>query len=316
MKKLLLLLCLMYGASAMAQQWSRRTQFPVNTYMVNPAVAGTQTYAPFYISYRNQWAGFKGAPTTMMVSGHNAWKNGFGYGGLIFNDNSGGLISRTGVELTGAYHVELNKSDAVSFGLSLTANQFNIANSQAVVFDPTDVTLNGMTDEARVYLDGNFGFLVYGKQYYYGFSIPQFLRSRVRMAETLDESRNRNWRHFQFMGSYRYYVNDKIDIQPSGFIRLTKATPAQIDVNVRVNYLGAAWGGITYRHRDAVALMFGGIYENFVLAYSFDLTTGKASALSPFSHEITIGYHLKRKDRRFQMGKLGPRRLDRSKLVN
>jgi type IX secretion system PorP/SprF family membrane protein len=312
----ILLLTLCMSMSASAQQWSRRSQFMVNSFLVNPAVAGTQSYSPVYMSYRSQWAGFKGAPATMMASGHTTLRNRIGVGGIFYNDDTGGLISRTGAEVVGAYHVPLNKEDAVSFGLGLSANQFRFSNSEAIAFDPTDITLNGLQDEARSYIDANFGFLVYGKKYYYGFSIPQLLRARIKFNETLDEDRNRNWRHFQFMGSYRYYINDVLDIQPSALLRFTRSTPAQVDVNVRVNYLNMAWAGLTYRHRDALALMFGASYENFVLCYSFDLTTGQARQLSPFTHEITAGYHFQRKNNRFKSGNLGPRRLDRSKLVN
>lgn len=319
MKKHLLLfaVCVVgFATSTEAQQIFRRTQFPINTYLSNPAVAGTQTYSPIFLSYRSQWSGFKGAPTTAMASGHTNWKNGIGLGGIMYNDDSGGLLNRTGIEGTAAYHVELTNEDAVSFGLSLSAMQLRLANSGAKVYDPTDITLNGLVDEKLTTLDASFGFLLYGKQYYAGFSIPQLFRTKQKFAQVLEEQLNRNWRHFQFMGSYRHYLGDKWDIQPSAFIRLTKATPAQIDINVRVNYLNYAFAGLTYRHLDAVAIMLGGTYEDFTLIYSYDFTTSKARQLSPFTHELTVGYYIQRKGRSFAAGKLGPRRIDRSKLVN
>jgi type IX secretion system PorP/SprF family membrane protein len=319
MKKHLLLVVafgLSFALSSSAQQIFRRTQFPINTYLANPAVAGTQTYSPIFLSYRTQWAGFKGAPTSAMASGHTNWKNGIGLGGVIYNDDTGGLINRTGIEGTAAYHVELTQEDAASFGLSLSAMQLKLANSGAKVYDPTDITLNGMVDEKLTRLDASFGFLLYGKQYYAGFSIPQLFRTKQKFAQALDEQLNRNWRHFQFMGSYRHYLGDKWDIQPSAFIRLTKATPAQIDLNVRVNYLNYAFAGLTYRHRDALAIMIGGTYEDMTLVYSYDFTTTNARQLSPFTHELTVGYYIQRKGKSFAAGKLGPRKLGRSKLVN
>ena len=59
-------------SSADAQQRFRRTSFPLNSFVVNPAVAGTEPYAVAGMSYRNQWAGFEAGPTTMLVSGHSS----------------------------------------------------------------------------------------------------------------------------------------------------------------------------------------------------------------------------------------------------
>ena len=69
MKRLLIAICALFvfSASAEAQQRFRRTSFPVNSFVINPAVAGTQAYSVFGTSYRNQWAGFEGAPTTMLL---------------------------------------------------------------------------------------------------------------------------------------------------------------------------------------------------------------------------------------------------------
>lgn len=318
MKKLYigLFISVVLGADIHAQQIFRRTQFPLNTFMVNPAAAGTQSYIPVFLSYRNQWTGFSGAPKTMVASAHTPLPFNLGTGVIIYNDNTGGAISRTGVEASASYKTEISDRDAVSFGLSLTASQFKFANSKLKAYDPNDVTLNGGLDESKMLYDATFGFLVYGKQYYAGFSIPQLFRAKMKFNQSLDPNENSNWRHFQFMGSYRYYINEVFDIQPSAFIRLTKATPAQIDVNVKVNYLDYAWAGFTYRHKDALALMLGGTWNEFTLGYSFDLTISKARNLSPFTHEIIVGYYIQRNNGKFKLSKLGPKRLSRGSLVH
>ncbi|MFZ4785091.1 MAG: type IX secretion system membrane protein PorP/SprF [Flavobacteriales bacterium] len=307
---------ILMSVSSHAQQISRRTQFAINTFMVNPAVAGTQNYSPFFASYRNQWAGFKGAPTTILASGHTGLAHGLGVGAILYNDNSGGAISESGAELTGAYRIDLNNYDAVSFGLSLNAAQYKFDNSLLVVQDPTDQALNGMQAESHMNFDATFGFLIFGEQYYAGFSIPQLFQSQLNLESEVQGGDNTNVRHFQLMGSYRYYINNTWDLQTSGFMRFTTYTPAQLDLNFRLNYNGAAWGGFTYRHKDAVAFMFGGIWNNFALGYSYDITMTDARVLSPHTHEILLGYYLERKSGKFRSNSLGPRRLDRGKVVN
>lgn len=299
-----------------AQQVSRRTQFPINTFMVNPAVAGTQRYSPVFVSYRNQWAGFEGAPTTFMASGHTSFRHGLGGGAIFYTDNTGGAISESGAELTGSYNIDLNNSDAVSFGLSLNAAQYVFDNSKLVVVDQNDVALNDFQRESRMNVDATFGMLIHGETYYAGFSIPQLIQTRLNLESDGDPAENRNIRHFQLMGSYRYYVNSTWDVQGSGFMRFTAQTPPQLDVNVRVNYAGAAWAGVTYRTADAVAFMLGGIWKDFTLGYSYDITTTNARVLSPHTHEILLGYYFEKKKGKFKNSSLGPRRLDRGKVVN
>jgi type IX secretion system PorP/SprF family membrane protein len=299
-----------------AQQWSRRTQFAINPFMVNPAVAGTQNQAPIFATYRSQWTGFKGAPTTMMASAQFQGPGKSGFGAIIINDNTGGAISHTGTELTGAYHVDVNNEDAVSFGLSLNAGQYKFDNSKLVVYDQNDVALNGGQVESQFNFDATFGLMVYGKDYFFGFSIPQLIQSKLKFESAIKPSENRNIRHFQFMGSFAYPIDEQWEIQPSAFMRLTVNTPAQLDLNVRANYNESVWFGLTYRHKDALALMAGGVFKSFVMSYSYDFTTSLARTLSPHSHEVLIGYIIPgKRGKYFAKSALGPRVLNRGRLV-
>ena len=113
---------------AQAQQLFRRSQFMTNPFLSNPAIAGTLPETPITMQYRNQWTGFDGAPETMTLSGHTALPNRIGVGGIVYSDDTGGAIKRTGIELGGSYTIDLNNYDAVSFGLSLMANQWSFDN--------------------------------------------------------------------------------------------------------------------------------------------------------------------------------------------
>lgn len=287
---LLLTLGIMLSVSAgFGQQLGRSTQFALNPYLINPAIAGTQNAIPLFISYRNQWAGFKGAPVTMTASGHMQGPKNTGFGAILQRDDTGGAISRTGIEATGAYHIDLNNYDGLSFGLGLSANQFKVDNSKLTVLDESDLALNGMQAESTFNIDANFGMIVYGEDYYFGFSAPNLIQTKLKI-NGVNPAENRNVRHYNIAGSYTYGVTEDIDIQPSGLIRFTGNTPPQIDVNVRVAYQKMAWSSLSYRTRDAVALALGGFYENFLLGYSMDITTSKARVMSPFTHELVVGY--------------------------
>jgi type IX secretion system PorP/SprF family membrane protein len=317
MKKFILLtlmLVALCSKDGYTQQLWRRTQFAINPFLVNPAIAGTENQIPLYLSYRNQWTGFKGAPVTMLASGHMQGPRNSGFGAVIQRDDTGGAITRTGVEAVGAYHIDLNNYDGISFGLGLSANQFKIDNSKLIVTDQTDVALNGMQPESALNIDANFGMVIFGQDYYFGFSTPNLLQSKLKISGVNPDD-NRNARHYHIVGSYTYDINENFDIQPSGLIKLTNNTPLQMDMNVRVGYQKMVWSSISYRVRDAIALGFGAFYENFVLGYSIDFTTSKARVMSPFTHEVIMGYVIPGKRGKFSAGSGGKKKMVNKKRI-
>ena len=273
--------------SAVAQQQLRRSQFVTNTYLANPAVAGTEPGTMLSSTYRHQWAGFSGAPTTMLLSGHRALPNGLGAGFVLYNDDMGGAIHQTGVELTGAYSVLLNNQDAVSFGLSMKGNQFVFDGTDLEVYQPDDESLPG-TLESTFGVDFNAGMMVYGKDYYFGMAVFNLLQDKLNLAG-VDGGQNRMVRHYHFMGSYLYNATRLVAVQSSALLRMTDATSAQLDLNVRAIVNGTTWFGMGFRPQDAFVLSTGLNYGAFTLAYNYDITTGD-NLLSAHSHELSFGY--------------------------
>ena len=303
------------GPEAQAQQLFRRSQFMTNPFLSNPAIAGTLPETPITMQYRNQWTGFQGAPETMTLSGHTALPNRVGVGGIVYSDDTGGAIKRTGIELGGSYTIDLNNYDAVSFGLSLLANQWSFDNDLDV-WDVEDPALNyGM--EQSVTLDAHFGMMVYSEAYAFGFAIPNLIQSStgLQSSSTVSGLDNRQVRHFRFMGHYKYNVSRDFVIEPSALVRLTERTPAQLDVYLRGWYADMAWVSLGFRTNDAVVMGVGGQYGPFGLAYVYDITSTAARYLSPHSHEICLTYFVPRSTG-FRSNSMNSRRiLGRNRIV-
>ncbi len=290
MKHALILLVALVTASwsAVAQQQLRRSQFVTNTYLANPAVAGTEPGTVLSSTYRNQWAGFSGGPSTMLLSGHRALPNGIGAGLILYNDDMGGAISQSGIELTGAYSILLNNQDAVSFGLSMKGNQFVFDGTNLEVYQSGDESLPG-TLESSFGVDFNAGMMVYGKDYYFGMAVFNLIQDKLSLAGVDDE--NRLVRHYHFMGSYLYNVSRLVAIQSSALMRMTEVTSAQLDLNARAIFNGTSWLGLGFRPQDAIVLSTGLNYGAFTFAYNYDITVGE-NMLSTHSHELSFGYFM------------------------
>ncbi len=279
------------AAHVQGQQLFRRSQFLVNPYLSNPAVAGTWVDSPISATFRNQWAGFDGAPRTNVLSGHTALPNRFGIGGMVYSDNTGGAIKQTGVELTGSYTIDLNNYDAVSFGLSLMANQWSFDND-LLVWDVEDPALQwGM--EQSMSLDANFGMMIFGDAYSFGFSIPQLIQTKTGLnSSNLSTTNNDNslFRHFRFMGRYVYEVNKDFELESAGMVRFTAVTPAQLDLYVRARYADFAWLMFGFRAGDAILVGAGLDVGPVGVAYTYDITSTDARLFSPHTHEVTVTY--------------------------
>jgi len=275
--------------TAAAQQQLRRSQYVTNTDLANPAVAGTEPGMVLSSTFRHQWAGFEGAPSTMLLSGHQALPNGLGAGVILYKDDMGGAIHQTGIELTGAYSILLNNQDAVSFGLSMKGNQFVFDGTDLEVYQPNDPSLPG-TMESTFGIDFNAGMMVYGKDYYFGMSVFNLLQEKLNVAG-VDDDQNRLVRHYHFMGSYLYNVSRLVAVQSSALLRMTDATSAQLDLNARAIVNGTVWAGMGFRPQDAFVLSTGVNYGAFTLGYNYDITVGE-NLLSAHSHELSFGYFL------------------------
>jgi type IX secretion system PorP/SprF family membrane protein len=303
------------AAPLQAQQRFRRSAFPVNSFLINPAVAGTEPVTVFGSSYRHQWAGFDGAPTTTVFSAHSSFPNQIGGGIIIYNDDMGGAVSQTGVEITGSYQLRLPNSDAVSFGISLQGTQFGFDSSDLNVWDQDDPALTG-SRETTFGVDASTGMMIYGTDYFFGIAVSNLFQDKLGLTG-VDQDLNQHIRHYRFMGSYTTDITNEMSIQTSGMIRLTEVTPAQIDIHSRMIYKfyqALYWGGLGLRMGDAVSVSAGVEFANIGFSYAYDITTGN-NLLSQHSHEINITYILAHK-RGFGQGSLGPRRiLERSRLV-
>ena len=72
MRKILLILNVLFSINSIAQQEPLFTQYYVNDMAINPAISGSKTYNPLTIQTRQQWLGFEGAPLSTNISYHGA----------------------------------------------------------------------------------------------------------------------------------------------------------------------------------------------------------------------------------------------------
>lgn len=287
---ILLILLLPNTLVMQAQQYPRRTLFMVNPYAVNPAAAGANRDIPLYTTYRSQWNGTNVHPKTFYLSANKQMPNGFGIGGVLFQDKTG-AYSTTSLECSGASHIAINRKQSIAFGLSGIATQYVFDLSNAVVQDPNDLALGGGAKQSSFALNANAGMMLYGKNYFFGVSVPYVLQPKLNFGNgNLNE---RVIRQYQLMGSYEFKLTKDWGLSTSLFSRFNAVAPMQVDINAILNYNRDLCFGLTCRPKAAWAAMFGWKFEGYSIWYSYEMNTGISQALGFSSHEFTLGYTIK-----------------------
>ena len=157
-KYILLFILLLAFASVRAQQFPIYSQYMMNSFLLNPAVAGHEGYTSVNLTVREQWLGLEDAPSTYALTAQTRLlKNSFisrgksvrrrkrvmsrsgrvGLGVYLFNDVNG-AISKTGVSFTYAYHLTFRRSQ-FSLGGALKTFQYKIDKTKIIVEDQDDL---------------------------------------------------------------------------------------------------------------------------------------------------------------------------------
>ncbi|HBS85345.1 MAG: hypothetical protein A2W91_16185 [Bacteroidetes bacterium GWF2_38_335] len=273
-----------------AQQQPLYSQYMLNSFLLNPGITGTEEIIPIRLTARQQWTGIDGAPQTQAISAHSALGRSkeMGVGGFIYNDKFG-PIGRTGIMGTYSYKIRIKSDTKLSFGLSLSAFQYKMDETNINIIDESDVVFTGST-ETSIVPDANFGAYLYNPKYFAGFSSTQLFQFQIK----LDGSTNLSKivRHYYVTAGYRFKAGESFEIEPSFLVKTTAYNMPQLDLNARFFYKKNYWLAFSYRTEDAVIAMLGLKVDKYYIGYAFDYTLSNLINYSSGSHEIMLGIDL------------------------
>ena len=310
---LFLLLC---AYSIDAQQVPLYSQYMMNGFLLNPAVAGSEGYTAFNMTAREQWLGLKNAPKTHAVSGQTRLlKNSYisknttvkkrqrmssrsgkvGLGAYVFNDKNG-AIDRTGMQLSYAYHIRMRKSQ-LSFGISGIAYQFSVDNDH-IKFEEQDDFYNFAAKSVFI-PDATVGVYYSDPKLYAGFSASQIFQSALKLGER-GYAEFKMLRYYYLTGGYDIAVNDYFTIEPSFLFKTTEDLVYQLDINTKFVFNEEYWAGISYRTGGALIFMGGVRVDKYFFGYAFDYTLSSIMKRTYGSHEFLIAVHFGDNARRYR----------------
>jgi type IX secretion system PorP/SprF family membrane protein len=325
MKRLLVFIAVFATCFAVsAQQRPQYTQYILNNFILNPAIAGIENYVDVKAGYRNQWQGLSGAPETSYLSVHAPIGKSFLYGtstsvpqgggtnpnsrsylqnymasephhgvGFTAVSDKAGPITRTDLNFNYAYHIGITEQINVSVGVAAGVSKIYLDRSQIILENPVDQAIGtGSYDQFKP--DLSAGLWLYGPRYFAGISAQQLLKSPIGFSDDpVAYSQGRKVPHLFATAGYKVYLGDDFAAIPSLLVKVVSPVPASVDANLKLAYKDRFWVGGSYRKDDAFAGMAGfNIGSLMNIGYSYDFTTSGLNTVSRGSHEIVLGLFL------------------------
>jgi len=287
-----------------AQFDAQFSQYAENKEAINPGAVAENDLLNLFGVYRQQWAGFKNAPSDMFFSVNTPVSiEGTDHGvGLSFFSNSAGLFLNNSVLLQYSYKMKLfdgvlglglnvgaiwqafNLDGRVDFtGGEIDGNDFHVENDPSVP--------KGGKDDTPTAFDAGVGCFFSNKKMYVGLSALHLTAPSMSydgLAKDLYVPRV-----FYLTGGYNISLSNTLYVlKPSTLIK-TDFKSYQMELTGLLEYNKTIQGGLSYRFQDAFVFIVGiNLFSGLYAAYSYDLPISRM-ILSGGSHEISLRYSFK-----------------------
>jgi len=277
----------------LSQQDPLSSNYMFNTMTYNPGVAGTSGMICATALNRQQWIGFKGAPSTTVFSitaPVSPFRVKSGIGLVIESDNIG---FDKDINLSAAYSYLMDLGQGkLGIGLNLgMLNKTLTPNWQIPLGDahtpPSGDPLIPENKESFVAFDAGIGLYFKAEKYYAAISVTHINQPKIKFTKGLPYIS----RHYYLTAGYTLQLpNPSLELIPSVFA-FSDGKVTQFTVTSLVRYNKKVWGGVSYRAGDALIGIVGfELYNGLRLGYAYDFTISDIRKNSSGSHEFMVNY--------------------------
>lgn len=264
-------------------------QYFLNQYLANPAMAGLDSGIHINATYRRPWDAIPGAPVSQTLTADMNVGSRVGAGLNIYNDRSG-LIRRTKVGLTYAYHLPLGmNTQALHFGLSL-AIEVQQLNTKDIDGDTNDPSI-GAFNRRDNYFESDFG-MAYTDQH---LTVQAALPNLIGLVKN-DTKGVSGLTTFYSAVSYRFNTGNEISkVEPKIGYRGVSGADNIIDAGVNVGLLNdrANVFGM-YHSSGSISAGAGFSYKSLLTIQAVYITqTSGYSTIMGNSFEIGLRFNIR-----------------------
>ena len=295
MKKygILFIFALILAGRSFSQQDPVYSQYMYNFHSFNPGSAGISGMVCMTATSRQQWLGFKGAPSTTGFSVNapvRLFGSESGIGMVIMNDKTG---FDSDIKLSGSYsyHFELGNGK-LGVGISLGMMNKTLNPSWQIPESDAHTPVSGdplipENKESHIAFDAGVGAYYSTEKYYAGISITHINEPKIKFSKGEPYLS----RHYYATAGYSLNLgNPSYELIPSVFV-FSDGHLVQFTINSMLRYNKKVWGGVSYRAGDALTGIVGiELYNGIRIGYSYDFILSDIRKSSSGSHEFMVNY--------------------------
>jgi type IX secretion system PorP/SprF family membrane protein len=260
----------------------------------NPAATGGSNYMHIFLIGRQQFVGFRNAPSTQVLNAHNYFAQINSGGGISVINDRIGPESSINAKLAYSYYVHFERS-YLSFGLGGGILYKHLNFSKLDPEDPNDPLVESYRDDpTQVNPDFDFGIEFNTEKFQIGASVTHLNVSPIKISNLA------SGRHMYFYAKYTFNLDIDWKLAPS-FVSHMSAWPiTQLDLNALATFRERFWFGASLRSSDRLKMesvvgILGLYITDFLgLGYSYDINLSPIRKYSSGSHEISLRFRIGR----------------------
>jgi type IX secretion system PorP/SprF family membrane protein len=294
-----------------AQQFPMVSQYMQTPTFFNPGATGSDRQNHVQLLHRSQWTGYDTydnvsgtAPQMQLLTSVFRLKQRrdsvdstgrivrtfvkptrHGIGAVLMRDQAASLTT-VDAKLSYAYHVPLSRKSTLALGAQVGMQFQSIDYAKFRVAHPNDPLLPDQGKESQGRPALNLGLWYKHENFYIGLATDGISQTDL---DELGVTSNRNW---TFTAGYHFKAGKEWKVSPS-LMALSNSEEYLLAAGITATYLNVFWGGVTYRHEEAVSAMLGvSMLEQrrLYINYAIDYITQNAGIKSSTSHEVMIGF--------------------------
>ena len=286
------MLLLMGWFSAKAQMDPLYAQYLNNPLVINPAYTGLNNNFNTSITYRKQWAGFDGSPTTVNVSAHTSlYDNKMGVGLLLIQDKIG---NSKNTEVHGTYSYKLDLNDKyLSFGLQAGFINFRSDNTELNPYDKGDAVFAQNQNLTKPSFGA--GIILKSERFFIGLSAPRLLKATGTFVDSASNQFEASLysQHFYATAAYVFFLSERVRFKPSILAKAVKGAPLSLDYNASFVLDEKFIAGIYTRNLNSFGLLMQVKFnQGYRFGYTYEVPSNNSVGLRYPTHEICFGLNL------------------------
>jgi len=276
--------------SANAQLTEYESMYFQNQYINNPAMAGLEEGMKLNIGYQRQWDEVPGNPILMNATFEYNGGNRTGLGLNVTSDRAG-LINRTRIMGTYAYHLPIGAEEKLNFGLSAGA-KFASIDYNKMIGDKDDVVLQNFNKGAEV--DGDLGIAYTSRLLTIQASLPKLHNLFYENDNGIQNYADRST--FYSAVSYKILLSnydEDLNIEPLVAYRGIKGHKDILDMGARFNFPDYKMNISAFYHTNkTVSTAFGISLDDLGVFLAYSKYFGSLGAYANNTFEVGLNYKM------------------------